>query len=400
VKFDFKNENGESLSGSLELPNSEPKAYALFAHCFTCSKNLIAANVISKNLTDNNIAVLRFDFTGLGNSQGDFSNSNFSSNVQDLLSAYNALGEQFKHPELLIGHSLGGAAVLKAASLLPDVKAVATIAAPSSATHVSHLFKGELDQIVKDGKAEVNLAGRKFLIKKQLIDDLNENNFLNGVKELKKALLVMHSPIDDIVPIDNASEIFQTARHPKSFVSLDHTDHLLTNKEDAEYVAGVIGAWAKRYLTKIESNIVSIPEGSVLVKSRVKNKFTQDIYSSEHHILADEPISVGGDHLGMNPYELLLSSLGACTSMTIKMYADRKGIQLDEVSVELKHERNYVKDCETCEAKDQKIDVIQKTISIKGNFTPEQEKRLYEIAEKCPVNKTLNSEISIIQKTG
>lgn len=282
MKFDFKNECGESLSGSLELPNTEPKAYALFAHCFTCSKNLIAANVISKKLTANNIGVLRFDFTGLGNSQGDFSNTNFSSNVQDLLSAYKALGEQFKHPELLIGHSLGGAAVLKAASLLPEVKAVATIAAPSSAAHLSHLFKSELDQIVKDGKAEVNLAGRKFLIKKQLIDDLNEHNFLNEIKDLKKALLVMHSPIDDLVSIDNASEIFQAALHPKSFISLDHSDHLLTNKDDAEYVAGVIGAWANRYITKTESNINSIPEGDVFVKTRDKHKSTQD---NDHHIV-------------------------------------------------------------------------------------------------------------------
>jgi putative redox protein len=396
MKITFPNQDGTELAGRLELPSSRPKSFALFAHCFTCSKDVIAANVISKALTNHGIGVLRFDFTGLGNSQGDFSNTNFSSNVDDLLAACAFLGKEYQHPELLIGHSLGGAAVLKAATKLESVKAVATIGAPSSVGHVSHLLQSNLSQIEKEGQADVDLAGRKFTIKKQFIDDINDVDLLEGVKTFKKALLVLHSPIDNTVGIENASAIFTAAMHPKSFVTLDNADHLLMKREDAAYAAEVIGAWVNRYVSKEQDETFSIQEGTVLVKSRLDSKFTHDIYTEKHHIVADEPPSVKGDDLGMNPYELLLSSLGACTAMTLKMYANHKGLQLDEVAVKLRHEKVHAEDCNDCETKTGKVDVIHKNITVKGPLTPEQKQRLYEIAEKCPVNRTLMSEIKIV----
>ena len=395
MKFDFPNFQGEMLSGRLELPKGEPRAFALFAHCFTCSKDIIAPNVIAKTLTEKGIAVLRFDFTGLGNSKGDFANTNFSSNVDDLLSACKHLGKQFKTPELLIGHSLGGAAVLKAASKLPAVRAVATIGAPSSIEHVTHLFSNEVEQINREGQAEVLLAGRKFTIKKQFIDDLSNSNIVDELKDLKKALLVMHSPLDDTVSVDHASKIFVAAKHPKSFVTLDNADHLLMNRADAAYAGEVIGAWALRYLPTPKQDQPKVEKGTVLVQARNHAKFTQDIYTKDHHVIADEPLSYKGDNLGMTPYDYLLAGLGACTAMTMRMYAERKGMVLNDVKVELKHNKIHAADCEDCETKAGKIDVIEKKIIIDADITPEEERRLHEIAEKCPVNRTLHSELKI-----
>ena len=395
MKFDFTNSSGETLSGRLEMPATSPRAFALFAHCFTCSKDIIAASAISRTLTESGIAVLRFDFTGLGNSSGDFANSNFSSNVDDLVRACSALAERHQAPEVLIGHSLGGAAVLKAATRLSHVRAVVTIGAPSCVGHVAHLFDGKLDEISRRGEAVVNLAGRPFTIKKQFLDDINEADVLEGIRTFKKALLVLHSPIDNTVAVEHAANIFAAARHPKSFVSLDNADHLLMKRQDAEYTARVIGAWCDRYVTTPE--VVSRPAaGSVLVKHRTGFRFTQDIYTQAHHIVADEPPAVKGDHLGMNPYELLLSALGACTSMTIKMYADRKGIDLSEVKVLLKHEKIHAQDCEDCETTAGKVDKISKSIMIDGNnLTDAQRQRILQIAERCPVNLTLQSEVTI-----
>lgn len=395
MRFDFPNSNGDTLSGKLDLPDGKPRAYALFAHCFTCSKDIIAPHTISKALTQNGIAVLRFDFTGLGSSQGDFANTNFSSNVDDLLSACKHLGERYRSPELLIGHSLGGAAVLKAAASLPRVKAVATVGAPSSIEHVTHLFNDDIEEIEKEGEAEVNLAGRKFTIKKQFIEDLKDTEILDQLKNLKKALLVMHSPTDDTVSVDHAAQIFTAAKHPKSFVTLDNADHLLMNREDAKYAGSVIGSWASRYVSKANVNEVKVNEGVVLVKSRQNAKFTQDVFTKDHHVIVDEPLSYKGSNLGMTPYGYLLAGLGACTSMTIKMYAERKGIRLDDIRVELKHDKVHAKDCDDCETTSGKIDVIEKKIFIEGDISEEQRKRLHEIAEKCPVNKTLQSEIKI-----
>lgn len=397
MKFDFLNKEGEKLSGRFEVPKGPIKATAIFAHCFTCSKNVMAASAIAKALTDSGIGVLRFDFTGLGASEGDFANTNFSSNVDDLLRACAAMEKDFEHPQLIIGHSLGGAAVLKAAASLPKVKAVVTIGAPSDVAHVSHLFSEDIETIKTQGEAEVCLAGRPFKIKKQFIDDLKELEILDGVSKMKKAYLNMHAPTDDTVSIDHAAKLFVAAKHPKSFVSLDSANHLLSNKKDAEYAASVIGSWAKRYLDLENKERPNVEAGEVHIKARVQNKFTQDVYTKTNHIVADEPRSYKGDDLGMSPYELLLAGLGACTSMTVKMYADRKNIKLTDIDVKLKHTKIHAKDCEECETESGKVDQIEKAIFLKGEFTPEQEKRMHEIAEMCPVNKTLLGEINVVK---
>ncbi|OUR97433.1 osmotically inducible protein C [Halobacteriovorax marinus] len=394
-KFNFVNASGETLSGRLELPMSKPKAFAIFAHCFTCSKNLLAASRISKRLTDSNIAVLRFDFTGLGNSEGDFSNTNFSSNIEDIYSAYTALTEKYQAPELLIGHSLGGTAVLQACKKLDKVKAVVSIAAPSDTLHVSDNFKTQISEIKDQGVAQVNLSGRIFNIKKQFLDDISSQKVLDGLSEQRKAFLILHSPTDNTVSIDHAAKIYQTLKHPKSFVSLDTADHLLMDKDDAEYAAQIIGSWISRYLKEVESEKIKPSTGELLVVGRPKHNFTQDIYSMTNKLVADEPKSFKGDDLGMNPYELLQAALGACTSMTMKMYADRKKWNLKDVVVELKHSKVYGEDCEDCEESKSKLDHITKKITVSGDLTPEQIDKLIAIAEKCPINKTLNSDIKI-----
>lgn len=390
MKFDFKNTAGQVLSGRLELPPGEPKAFALFAHCFTCSKNISAATRIASALSEQGIAVLRFDFTGLGNSEGDFSNTNFSSNVQDLLSAYKALESAYEAPQLLIGHSLGGAAVLKASTLLIDVKAVVSIAAPSNANHIRELFKNELKTIEQYGQAEVELVGRKFSIKKQLLDDIGGQNFLPALASSKKAYLIMHSPTDNLVSIENAGEIFAALKHPKSFLSLDSMDHLLNSKEDSRYVANTLAAWSARYLElKVKQEQEQPSVEGVLVSSRPNQNFTLDIQARKHHLVADEPVSLEGEDKGMAPYELLLSSLGACTAMTVKMYARRKSLKLDSVKVHLSHQKKQFDGSTVA------VDYIQKKIQLVGDLTSEETQKLYEIADKCPVNRSLKSEIVI-----
>lgn len=396
-KFDFKNKDEQTLSGRLELPAANSVAYAIFAHCFTCSKNILAATRISKHLSQLGIAVLRFDFTGLGNSEGDFANTNFSSNVEDLVYASKALAEKFEEPQLLIGHSLGGAAVLKAAQSIPSTKAVVTIGAPSDVSHVSHILKNSTDEIELKGEADVDIEGRVFKIKKQFIEDINQHALLQEITNLKKAFLIMHSPLDNTVSIDHAAAIFQAVKHPKSFISLDNADHLIKNPSDAEFVANTIAAWVERYIEchKIDEKY----DDQITVVSRSSHQYTHDIYSKNHHIVADEPKHVQGDDLGMNPYDLLLSSLGACTAMTMKMYAKRKGIVIDKIKVQLNHEKKHFDDCETCGDGPKTLDTIEKKIHIEGNMTDDQKQRILEIAEKCPVNRTLQSEIKIISTT-
>ncbi|MCA1477698.1 bifunctional alpha/beta hydrolase/OsmC family protein [Bradyrhizobium sp. NBAIM08] len=400
-RFQFTGEGGHQLAAALELPDGEPAAFALFAHCFTCGKDTLAAKRISVALAAKGIAVLRFDFTGLGSSGGDFANSTFSSNVADLVRAADHLRETRKAPSILIGHSLGGAAILAAAGRIPEARAVATIAAPSDPAHVTGLFREHLDNIRAQGEVEVSLAGRPFRIKREFLDDIAEHELMKDVTGLHKALLVMHSPVDDTVGIDNATKLFVAARHPKSFVSLDHADHLLTKPADALYAADVIVAWASRYVdAATPAKPMDLPEEprKVVVQETRKSKFNQTITVGPHHLVADEPIAAGGADAGPGPYDFLLAGLGACTSMTMRLYADRKSLPLDRVTVTLKHSKIYAKDCAECETREGMLDQIERDIAIDGALDAEQRKKLMEIADKCPVHRTLTSEIRIVTK--
>lgn len=386
--------NGVLLSGALETPDSGARCFALFAHCFTCGKDVAAASRISRALTAEGIGVLRFDFTGLGNSDGDFSNTNFSSNLQDLLAASDYLRSHHEAPQLLIGHSLGGAAVLAMASQVSEAKAVVTIGAPRNAEHVIHNFAADIDKIKADGEAEVSLAGRSFKIKRQFIEDIEQHEG-DDLGRLRKALLVMHSPIDATVPMEEAEKIYRDARHPKSFISLDDADHLLSRKADSQYVADSIASWASRYLTtSTEQPHPDVRTGHVLVEEKDHN-FAQNVYSDSHHWIADEPRSVGGLNSGPDPYEHLLAALGTCTAMTLRMYAKRKSLPLEDVSVSLQHSRSHAADCEGCDEKPMKIDVLERTVSLKGDLDAEQRASLLKIADRCPVHRTLHGTIEV-----
>lgn len=395
-RFDFLNDRGERLSALLDRPVAEPRAYALFAHCFTCGKDIHAAKRISAGLTALGIAVLRFDFTGLGSSEGEFANTTFSSNVADLIAAARHMSEQGHGPALLIGHSLGGAAILAAAGEIAPARAVVTIAAPADPAHVTRLFRDHVDAIRDAGEIEVSLGGRPFTIRREFLDDIESHKQTERIAHLRKALLIFHSPIDEIVGIENAAAIFVAAKHPKSFVSLAGADHLLSRKEDAAYVANVIAAWAERYLDMPMpiADIEAEPEG-VTVTETGQGKFQQTIRAGRHTLIADEPVAQGGLDSGPNPYDLVLAGLGACTSMTLRLYADRKELPLERVSVALKHSRIHAADCETCETKEGMVDRIDRVLTLGGNLDGEQRKRLLEIADKCPVHRTLTSEIDI-----
>ncbi|WP_426535150.1 alpha/beta fold hydrolase [Bradyrhizobium sp. McL0615] len=399
-RFQFTGEGGHQLAAALDTPDGPVQAYALFAHCFTCGKDVLAAKRIAAALAAKGIAVLRFDFTGLGASEGEFANSTFSSNVADLVRAADHLRETRNAPAILIGHSLGGAAILAAAGQIPEAKAVVTIAAPSDPVHVTHLFKDKIEDIRAQGKVEVQLAGRPFHIKREFIDDIAEQNLMSQVAKLHKALLVMQSPTDDTVGIDNATRIFVAAKHPKSFVSLAGSDHLLSGKRDAAYVADVIAAWAERYIEPAAAQPDAAGEAprSVVVRETRNGKFQQTVTTGPHQMLADEPVAAGGQDSGPGPYDFVLAGLGACTSMTMRMYADRKSLPLDRVTVTLKHSKIYAKDCEECETREGMLDQIDRVISIEGALDADQRKRLMEIADKCPVHRTLTSEIRIVTK--
>jgi putative redox protein len=385
---------GTTLAARLDLPAGPPLAYALFAHCFTCSKESKAATTISQALAERGIAVLRFDFTGLGGSEGDFANTNFSSNVDDLVAAADFLRREYQAPKLLVGHSLGGTAVLAAAPRIAEALAVATLGSPFEPAHILALIKGSVGTIESEGEARVDLAGRSFRVKKQFIDDIRARKIGGAVAQLGKALLVMHSPRDAIVDIDNASKIFLAARHPKSFVSLDPADHLLLRREDAVYAAQLLAAWALRYLPAPEAPATAQP-GKVLVRETREGKFTNDIFVGKHMLRADEPVAVGGMDTGPGPYDLLNAALGACTSMTLRAYADLKGIPLERVSVELKHDKIHAADCAECETKEGKIDRVDRSITLEGKLDDQQRAKLLEIADKCPVHRTLHSEVLI-----
>ncbi|MGY3436552.1 MULTISPECIES: bifunctional alpha/beta hydrolase/OsmC family protein [unclassified Marinovum] len=395
-RFTFKSHSGDLLAARLDLPDGPHLATALFAHCFTCSKDIPAARRISGRLAAMGIAVLRFDFTGLGHSEGEFCNTTFSSNVEDLVAACAALTDRGMPPALLIGHSLGGAAVLRAAGRLPQVKAVATLGAPFDPGHVTHNFAGALDEIEQHGAARVSLGGRDIQIGRDFVRDVAAQNLGPAIADLRRALLVLHAPRDAVVGIENAANIFMVAKHPKSFVTLDDADHLISRARDAEYAAEVISAWAGRYLDlRPPAPPPGAPEGIVRVAEADPAGFLQDVSSGPfHHALADEPEAYGGTNQGMSPYGFLAAGLGACTSMTIRMYARRKGWPLAHVSVDVSHDKVHAQDAGT--GSDTKADHFKRVIRLEGDLSGEQRARLLEIADRCPVHRTLErtSEIS------
>lgn len=396
-RVEFEGALGDRLAARLELPATRPVAYAIFAHCFSCSKDIIAATRISRRLAQLGLAVLRFDFTGLGQSDGDFANTNFSSNIQDLIAAGKFLEAEYQAPALLVGHSLGGAAVIAAALDMPSVKAVATIGAPADAEHVQCQFSGDVETIERDGEAEVSLAGRPFTIKKQFLDDIRGRTLEDAVAALRRPLLIAHSPVDETVSVENASRLFLAAKHPKSFVSLDDADHLLRGDVPARHAADMIAAWAARYV--VDGAAADLPDpvaDSVVVRETGQGRFQNHVVVGEHVMLADEPRRVGGDDTGPTPYQFLNAALGTCSSMTMRMYAERKGWPLERATVTLHHEKGHAEDCEACaEGEERNVDIIERRIRLEGPLDDEQRARLVEIADKCPVHRTLNRPVVI-----
>lgn len=399
-RVEFANGDGHTLAGALELPDSgQPRAFALFAHCFTCGKDVVAATRIARTLADQGIAVLRFDFTGLGSSEGDFAHTTFSSNVTDLEAAADFLAAHYQAPRLLVGHSLGGAAVLAAAHRLETVEAVVTIAAPATPQHVRHLFADQSCDIRAQGRARVNIGGRPFELGAELLDDLEQWPIEKTVGDLRKPLLVFHSPLDKTVSVDEAAKIYRAARHPKSFISLDDADHLLSRQEDADYVALTLVAWASRYLRLNPPRIQGgdrpeVKADEVLVTEQ-DTRFLRGLYTADHQWQADEPKNKGGTNQGPTPYALLLLSLGACTSMTLRMYANHKRLDIDNIEVRLRHQRVHADDCRDCENREGMVDVLERDIHIDGKLDMAQRQRLLEIADKCPVHKTLTGRLHI-----
>lgn len=396
-RITFSGHDGSQLDARLDRPQGPHLATAVFAHCFTCGKDIAAARRVAARLAAMGIAVLRFDFTGLGHSDGEFANTSFSSNVDDLVCAANWAADQGMAPTLLIGHSLGGAAVIKAASMLDGIKAVATIGAPFDPAHVQHHFKDALPEIETEGAAQVSLGGRSFTIGKSFIADTGNGALGDVLAKLGIPLLVLHAPLDTVVSVDSAAQIFMAAKHPKSFVSLDDADHLISRPQDAEYAADVIATWAGRYLDiQHPTQDTNTPEGIVRVSEAHADGFLQDISSAGHgHLLADEPVKYGGTNLGMSPYGFLAASLGACTSMTIRMYARRKGWPLEHVSVDVSHDKVHAED--SADSADQKVDSFHRSITLRGaELDADQRARLLEIADRCPVHRTLERSSEVV----
>lgn len=378
--FDFTGADGQHLSGTLDLPDGPVSSYALFAHCFTCTKSSLAAVRLSKALTALGYGVLRFDFTGLGQSGGDFSDSSFSGSIADLIVAADAMRAAERAPSLLIGHSLGGAAVLAAAAHVPKVKAVATIGAPAGVEHVTRLFADDVGTLQREGEAEVRIGGRPFKLRRSFIDDLASHDQAERIRALRTPLLILHSPQDQIVSIDNATAIYQAAFHPKSFVSLDGADHLLTDRKDSDFAATIIAAWASRYLATPSPARSDKQSGDVTVTETGEGAFQVEVTAGGVRFLADEPPEVGGLGSGPTPYDLLAAGLGACTAMTLRLYARGKQLPLDKVTVTVDHSRR--RDAEPA-------DLFTRRLHLEGDLSDEQKKRLGEIANKCPVHRTL-----------
>ena len=394
----FDNRNKESLAGVIHFPDAgAPHAFAIFAHCFTCTKNLKAGVNIADAMAASGIAVLRFDFTGLGESEGDFSETHFSSNIEDLVDAAGYLEREYRAPAILVGHSLGGTAVLAAARQIPSSVAVATIGSPANAAHILHMLEDNLEHIRERGEAEVRLGGRPFRIRKTFVDDINAQSVRDCIADLRKALLIMHSPLDGTVSIDEAANIFTIAKHPKSFVSLDDADHLLSRQRDSRYAGKVLAAWANRYLEVPEprENYPPHRKDAIVVSARSQDQFLSFINADGHPLLADEPAAYGGGDQGPTPYDYLSVALGTCTAMTLNLYARHKEMPLEAVTVATRHNRIHAEDCETCMTQTGKVDQFERLIRLEGKLTDEQRRKLLAIADRCPVHKTLHSEVTI-----
>jgi putative redox protein len=396
-KINFENASGHRLAALLDLPvDDAPVAYALFAHCFTCSKDYKGVARVSRALAAEGIAVLRFDFTGLGGSEGEFADTTFSSNVEDLVAASGFMSRELAAPKILIGHSLGGAAVLQAAARIPSAAAVVTIAAPASTDHLAGMIRSSAADIETAGEAEVEIAGRSFRIRKEFLDDLSEVNMSEAIAGLGRALLVLHSPLDSIVGIEHASRIFETAGHPKSFISLDRADHLLSDATDGRYVGSMIAAWARRFVDTPQEETKKARPGDNRVLARTESGYRTEILANGHPLVADEPLRVGGTNTGPTPYELLASALGACTTITLRMYADRKGWPVEAVEVRLKHEKVHCDDCAESEKAGSRIDRFTREIRVEGDLDEAQRGRMLEIADRCPVHRTLKTPAEIV----
>ncbi|MDG5490292.1 bifunctional alpha/beta hydrolase/OsmC family protein [Psychroserpens sp. SPM9] len=396
-RLKIENKKGLKLQAYLELPaNQKPKHFAIFAHCFTCSSSLNAVKNISRALTQHGFGVVRFDFTGLGRSEGEFAESHFSANVDDLIAVNDFLKAEYQAPSLLVGHSLGGAAVLVAASKLDNVKAVATVGAPASVSHVKHLFSHGIEEIKDKGRVEVNIGGRPFKIDEAFVSDFDKTDLPSIVKALRKPLLILHSPIDTIVGIKNAEKLYVSAHHPKSFISLDNADHLLSNTQDSLYVGDMIGSWVKRYFSTQDNTMLDTSGEQLVAHLDLKeNHFTTTIQTAKHSFIADEPSSVGGDDFGPSPYDFLSAGLAACTVMTLKLYAERKQWDLQEVYAYITYSKKHSDDLMLDLEKPTRLDHLSKKLTFIGNLDESQKQRLKEIASKCPVHKTLQSEVII-----
>ncbi|MGY1409815.1 MULTISPECIES: bifunctional alpha/beta hydrolase/OsmC family protein [unclassified Luteimonas] len=379
-EFEFTGADGQKLSGALDMPDGPVSSYALFAHCFTCTKSSLAAVRLGNALTSLGYGVLRFDFTGLGQSGGDFADSSFSGSIADLVAAADAMRGAGRPPALLIGHSLGGAAVLAAAARIPEAQAVVTIGAPFDVEHVTHLFAGGLDELREKGEAEVRIGGRPFRLRQSFVDDLAAHDQRARIRALRKPLLILHSPQDSIVGIDNATAIYKAALHPKNFISLDGADHLLTDRRDADFAATMIAAWSSRSLKSATPVRSDAQSGVVTVSETGDGAFQVEVSAGGIHFLADEPPEVGGLGSGPTPYDLLAAGLGACTAMTLRMYARRKQIPLEQVTVTVGHSRRQGIE---------PSDLFTRRLVLTGNLSDQQRQRLAEIADRCPVHRTL-----------
>jgi uncharacterized OsmC-like protein/fermentation-respiration switch protein FrsA (DUF1100 family) len=389
----FENGRGQRLSARLDLPvDGAPDAYALLAHCFTCSKDLRGLRRLSSALSQGGFAVLRLDFTGLGESEGEFADSTFSSNVEDLLAAVTHLERHYRPPALLVGHSLGGAAVLAAAPRIPSVRAIATVGAPADPQHVERLLVADRSVIERQGEAPVVIGGRRFTVRRELLDDLRRSGLPESLAGLRRPLLLLHSPVDTVVDVDNARRLFDAARHPKSFVSLDRADHLLTEPADAELAGNLIASWARRYLERPhKADWKSDPHDNRVV-ARTQQGLRTEILADGFALIADEPVSLGGTASGPTPYDLLASALAACTTMTLRMYAERKGWPLEAALVRVRHSKVHADDS----ARDAegymrggKLDRFEREVELVGPLDEARRSRLLQIANRCPVHRTL-----------